>query len=1052
MRQETKMLCLVAVLSLMPPAVHAQPEGAARWAPTGALIEGRQHHTATLLSSGQVLVAGGKREDLILPNAELYDPMTGEWTPTGSLKVARDRHTATLLPDGRVLVTGGEAFNEDYGFNLATAAVEIYDPATGRWSMANDLEITRAEHTATLLDSGKVLIVGGLSVEELVSASAELYDVAIGVSEAAGSFSERRWGHTATLLPSGKVLVVGGNRGVSVASAALYDPRTREWSPAGELALARTYHSATLLPDGKVLVAGGNQSSAVDGMLVTTFPTPAELYDPEEGTWTTTGSLHFARARHSAVLLPSGKVLAAGGQSGDFPWRETELYDPRTGEWTLDAPLAVNRRLHTSTLLPSGQVLAIGGEGVIENGLTSAEVYTPRSGVWSQTAAFPEPIAAHTATLLPSGDVLVAGGGEVRGSVDATPIALESLFNLIVPGDAAGLYRAGTSTWQPLARLGEARTGHSATLLPSGDVLVAAGLGKERFLASAEIFRSAEETWVPAAPLRTRRAAHTATLLASGEVVVAGGVNEEALAPETLTRALASADRYDPTRDHWTRTGDMLLARLGHTATLLPSGKVLVSGGWSENQYALESEVYDPSSGVWTETGRLNAGRLFHTATLLPSGKVLVAGGLPATNVELFDPESGTWTDLGDLDRTRTSNTATLLADGRLMVTGGTAIVDEITLSTLDAVDVYDPAPRAWRKEPRLTTPRALHTATVLADGGVLVVGGGQASTTLASAEIYRPEVDPTRRRPLILHHSPQVRHGRNLTVTGTGLRGDSAASQGNARDSAVDLPLVQLRSLEDERLFWLAPARGAWPDFSGETATLRVRELPADLQPGWHALTVYAAGLPSETRFVEVGCGLAVDAPPRDATAAIGATATFTVRTRGARSLQWQKDGFDIPGATAASYTTPPITAADAGASYRVRLANGCTTRTSPSAKLLVEDHEPPAAGVLYPRGGEIWLLSTPEQPNVQVVSWEMSDNVRICQVTASLVFSNDGGDTWESGPSVTYGPGGACAHPGEGRTSVTYPVPGVPPSDALGAPGSARKHSGAPEQARTS
>jgi hypothetical protein len=129
------------------------------WSVTGAMADGRQSHTATLLSNGKVLVAGGSQS-----RCELYDPATGIWSATGSLANSRQRHTATLV-NGKVLVTGGGNY-----YNNPTSSAELYDPATGLWGTADSLVNSRQEHTATLLANGKVLIAGGEG-----SASAELY-------------------------------------------------------------------------------------------------------------------------------------------------------------------------------------------------------------------------------------------------------------------------------------------------------------------------------------------------------------------------------------------------------------------------------------------------------------------------------------------------------------------------------------------------------------------------------------------------------------------------------------------------------------------------------------------------------------------------------------------------------------------------------------------------------------------------------------------------------------------------------------------------------------
>jgi hypothetical protein len=182
------------------------------WIWADSLGTARDSHTATLLQSGKVLVAGGENGSGPLSSAELYDPATGMWTTTGSLGAARYGHTATLLQSGKVLVAGG--FN---GSNLSSA--ELYDPATGMWTTTGSLAAARKAHTATLLQSGKVLVAGGLN-DSAVLSSAELYNPATGTWTTTSSLAAARDGHTATLLPSGLVLVAGGLNGSADLSSA----------------------------------------------------------------------------------------------------------------------------------------------------------------------------------------------------------------------------------------------------------------------------------------------------------------------------------------------------------------------------------------------------------------------------------------------------------------------------------------------------------------------------------------------------------------------------------------------------------------------------------------------------------------------------------------------------------------------------------------------------------------------------------------------------------------------------------------------------------------
>jgi Bacterial Ig-like domain (group 2)/Kelch motif/Galactose oxidase, central domain len=336
------------------------------WVLTGSMSKTRLLYTATLLSNGTVLAAGSISGDA---TAEIYTPVTGTWAFTGSMSTGRESHTANLLSNGTVLVAGGG--NADQSSPALTSA-EIYNPATGAWTVTGSMSTARQDHTATLLPNGTVLVAGGVYYYGLAPlASAEIYNPATGAWTVTGSMSTARWLHTATLLPNGTVLVAGGDTrfGNPVNSPEIYDPATGTWTATGSMSTARYSHTATLLQSGTVLVAGGN----VGGIGAS-----AEIYDPAAGTWAVTGSMTAARVLYTATLLPNGTVLAAGGATngGSGSLASTEIYNPATATWTLTGSMTTVRDYHTSTLLPNGSVLAAGGDGA-NGAVVSAEIYYP---------------------------------------------------------------------------------------------------------------------------------------------------------------------------------------------------------------------------------------------------------------------------------------------------------------------------------------------------------------------------------------------------------------------------------------------------------------------------------------------------------------------------------------------------------------------------------------------------------------------------------------------------------------------------------------------------
>jgi galactose oxidase-like protein/Big-like domain-containing protein len=349
-----------------------------RFTPTGNLDEPRGLHTATLLPNNKVLMAYGSNSSSYavatgyvgLSSVELYDPGTGTFTEiVGDDGAGIFGHTATLLQNGSVLLAGGYGNSVwDYGDSTSGNEANLYNSATGVFSGTGNMTANRGDHTATLLPDGKVLIAGG-SDQDLTGtglATAELYDPNAGTFTLTGSMSVGRYLHTATLLQNGKVLIVGGvltSAQDPAATAEIYDPATGTFTMTGAMATARERHTATLLADGTVLIVGGTTSTG------DTFAT-AEVYDPSTGSFSATGSMVEARSYHTATLLPSGQVLVAGGGSENST---AEVYDPASGSFTITGGMEIGRSGHTATLLPNGSVLVAGGGLFV--GLASAELY-----------------------------------------------------------------------------------------------------------------------------------------------------------------------------------------------------------------------------------------------------------------------------------------------------------------------------------------------------------------------------------------------------------------------------------------------------------------------------------------------------------------------------------------------------------------------------------------------------------------------------------------------------------------------------------------------------
>jgi Galactose oxidase, central domain len=338
----------------------------------------------------------------------------------------------------------------------------------------------------------------------------------------------------------------------------------------------------------------------------------------------------------------------------------------------------------------------------------------------------------HTATLLVNGRVLVTGGTNATGSV-----ATAELFN-----PALGTFaRTGSMT--------TARVGHSATLLSSGSVLVTGGQNATGTLATAELFNPATGSFVRTGSMKTARVGHTATLLNNGRVLIAGG-------------GTAKAEIFNPTTGQFTVLKNMSAVRTGHTATLLTDGRVLLAGGTDSSGTAL-GDLFDPATNTFSQSATGGTQNLWLSANLLKDGSVFLVGGEftallsgGSTRCCLYGPDSSSLGVLFEssnqsffaaahLSTSRAFHTATLLGNGNVLVAGGANIHSIArglsvltTVTPLASAVLFNPISKTFTTTSNLVVARSWHTATVLKNGSVLVVGGVDTKgNVLSTAELY---------------------------------------------------------------------------------------------------------------------------------------------------------------------------------------------------------------------------------------------------------------------------------------------------------------------------
>lgn len=1060
------------------------------WSPAASLNQARYGHTATLLATGEVLVVAGT-DGFPLATCEIYDPEDDNWRLVGSLAVGRHGHTATLLPSGEVLVTGGLD-----GSDTPLASVEVFDPSTETWSAGTAMVDARANHTSTLMHDGNVLVAGGdgasaiLNTTEIFSPSTGLWSdgpsliiegmtsheavllqtgyvflmfgrTQNGISGECSEVNAGGWGDgqgidegfdasAAVVLPSGHVLVAGGMDDENyLGTSVIYFQYPFVWAGtvSNPTAVARREgHSATVLTSGDLLLVGG-----IDDL--GSFTDSCEVYEPDTDAWRPAASpLAAARAAHTATLLPSGHVLVAGGADDSGVLASCEVFDTVTEAWTATGGLVTARRNHTATLLPSGRVVVTGGEDSGGTSLEAVEIFDPVTGIWSEISPMSDARAHHTATLLTSGDVLVAGGASSSGGTRETAEVLDPLL----------------LTWRFTAPMSDARHSHTASLLATGEVLVVAGQGLVTGLERCELYDPQLERWIPVSELDGRIADHSATVSPTGDVFVVGGIGID---ENRNYMFLPSTGQWA-----WLSVTHAGSEYFDHVGARLMSDELVVVGGsgdeYSSHVYPRELVEFTARPRVVAAPNTIRFGEPFELVVARARGVSEAHGGTTSSGstdapiVQLQSMQSGFIAHLAPSAAPCSFFETMEGGIGCWSERGLWHLVEDSTCAT-----------------PGFSSPtRAVYFGrddTCMYDTGSATSGelvslpiGNLDSESLLSFDYFR-DVDPSGGSTDITRvEISEV--GSSTWDQVWELTSDDPSSPSWIQDETIALggyagQEIQVRfafdsidavnngftgwMLDDISIDGSSQCTGWFG-----TSTLRIEEMPSTLQAGWYELTVLSAGLPSPAQPVWLECSIAITDEPEDVVdAEIGVPAEFAVSTQGASKHRWQRcttelceelDWIDIPGAGGSSFSTAPVNAADSGTRYRVAVSNGCTTAVSAPALLQVADSEPPTVEVIAPSGGEYWLLSDPGSPaETEVVSWQMADNVRICNVEVSLWYSSDGGVTWqvedygdlpgdpEDDLPAEFGPGGTCVHPGEVTSSLVYRVPEVPPARTSGA-----------------
>jgi len=353
----------------------------------------------------------------------------------GDMPIQRGAHQVVEQAGGKLLFIGGGP--DGVVTNVGQKSMELYDPCTQTFDFVGDLVRGRVLHTATELNDGRILIVGGADdVTGEPTAACEIVDPSNGYSTTltANSLSEPRAIHTATLLPDGRVLVAGGTNLFNnspqdlvenaTATTELFNPVTNMFSPGPPMPQPRVGHAATILPNDDVLISGGFSWILVFGFKVPTITDQAQRYVPDAGIGTLGAQITMTSDRfgHTAAVKDNGNVLLFGGAKDQFadPFNPlflntVEEFNPVTNTFTAHGNLTVARGIAAIAKLPGDIFVAAGGANgglAIPIPNDTLDIYNGTFGTIQFTIQMSHVRALLTVNRLDNGAILLAGGGE----------------------------------------------------------------------------------------------------------------------------------------------------------------------------------------------------------------------------------------------------------------------------------------------------------------------------------------------------------------------------------------------------------------------------------------------------------------------------------------------------------------------------------------------------------------------------------------------------------------------------------------------------------------
>lgn len=756
----------------------------------------RSSFTATLLPNGRVLVTGGFN-GAGLNTAEVYDPIANTWAATGNNMAAlRFNHTATLLRNGKVLVCGGQS-----NATTSLASCDLYDPTANTFApTAGPLAAARSRHSAILRRDGKVWIAGGFDSTQTPQflVTSEVFDPVSETWSAAHSLIVARADHSATMLGDGRVLLAGGYNGRDVKSnmgyldtVEIYDPVSDSIVPATSMKVRRAGHGAALMSSGEVAILGGL------GNITTTYTRPyTDSFDP--GSFVggnLAGALSIqgpvvninagATSLSTTIDLKLGTPFTGVITSGDIFLSTTSVQTPEGALVWLAPSYTSNTAVGTRLNLDGRRVTCPIVSGAYECGHVEGQLLDARMPNQTGTYWIPpfnpsvDAFALtgthdiHFASTLRDTNTQTTSSGTVTGLTRMRGFPERFIGAAI----SSGMFQVTSGNFAQPSSMTVTITG-GTMYIPAGTTLVADPIngGAMTSLFAATVAYTGDSFWVgvdthqmfggpPSMTSATPMGGSIPSITVAGRLTyVLNQLNmtDQVFTTDTATtvvRRMISSDwelfrPFDPdnsvNNNSWRFAVNAIsgfTAHWGPSLTVRPDGVIRGLGGVDCLNATCTTFQARGANGLVPTTKNftvlpptMSQRRGNHSATLLPNGKILVAGGTNGPNVldtaEVFDPTTFAFAPTGKMHTARDLHSAVLMPNGRVLVAGGFATTATSSGATREA-EVYHPDTGLWHKTPPMISSHSNHATVLLHSGDVMVIGGYANGNYLRDVEIY---------------------------------------------------------------------------------------------------------------------------------------------------------------------------------------------------------------------------------------------------------------------------------------------------------------------------